>query len=126
MSQSSDSGGPLAVVFMWVGLIAGGSAGLEVGGGWGLVMGAIVLGIVGYTIGCIAEAVIAWLFFVTVAVISLLINAAIRQVVWQAVLAVLGSSGGEAPTGQTNAMIDMAAPAAWTAVESLPVPQHWV
>lgn len=89
MSRSNEPG-PFATLFFWIGAIAGGAGGFETGELIGMLVGAAVLGIAGAWIGRLADAVVAWVVFILVAVATLLINAAIRRFVWELLAAVFG------------------------------------
>jgi chromate transport protein ChrA len=74
--------GPFAVLFAWIGMIAGGAAGVQANGFLGMLIGAIVLAIIGSVVGRMADAVMAWLIFVAASIVALLINAAIRRFIF--------------------------------------------
>jgi hypothetical protein len=79
--------GPFATLFAWVGSIAGGAGGLEVGGGLGMLIGAIVFAVIGVQIGRLADAVVARLVFITASIIALIINTAVRRFLLELILA---------------------------------------
>ena len=84
--------GPFAKIFALLGLIAGGILGLEAGGGVGMIIGAVLLAAIGGWIGRLADAVIAWLIFVAMSIIFIMINAAIRKFVWELLGSILSGS----------------------------------
>jgi hypothetical protein len=87
MSTTKTQAGPFARLFATIGVIAGGAAGLQANDFQGMCIGAFLLGVIGFVIGGLADRLIAWFFFVLSALIALLINAAIRRVVWDMLLA---------------------------------------
>ncbi len=91
MAKKSEAG-PFAVLFFWIGVVAGAAAGVESGEGMGILIGALLLGGVGAWIGHLADAVMAWLIFVSVSIFALLVNAAIRSFVWNLLSAIFNGS----------------------------------
>lgn len=81
--MGKNENGPFATLFLWIGLIAGGAAGAEAGDFMGMLVGAVLLAAIGFWIGQIADAVLAWAIFVIGSLISLLINSAIRRFLWE-------------------------------------------
>lgn len=84
--------GPFAKVFAVLGLIAGGILGLEAGGGVGMIIGAVLLAAIGGRIGQLADAVVAWLVFVVMSIIFIMVNAAIRRFLWELIRSILSGS----------------------------------
>lgn len=81
--MSQQEGGPLAKVFLWIGVIAGGALGAESGEFLGFCIGAVLLGAVGFGIGRAVENVLIRLIFIASSIISILINSAIRRFLWE-------------------------------------------
>lgn len=81
--MGKSENGPFATLFLWVGLIAGGAAGAETGDFMAMLIGAVLLAAIGFWIGRIADAALAWAIFVVGSIISLLINSAIRRFLWE-------------------------------------------
>jgi hypothetical protein len=80
--MGNEKDGPFAILFTWVGLIAGAIGGGQTGEFAAVVVGAIVLGMIGYWVGKQADALTAWLLFVLGSIIMILINSAIRRFIW--------------------------------------------
>ena len=89
---TNNEPGPFAKIFTVVGLIAGGIGGFEAGGGIGMLIGALLLATVGGFIGRLADAVLAWLIFVAVSIIVILINTAVRRFVWELISSIVSGS----------------------------------
>lgn len=81
--MAQQEGGPLAAVFLWIGVIAGGAFGAESGGFPGFCIGAVLLGAAGFWIGKVVESVLVRLIFIASSIISILINSAIRRFLWE-------------------------------------------
>jgi hypothetical protein len=90
--NSNTQSGPFAKLFGVIGVIAGGAAGLQANDFPGMCVGALILGMIGFVIGGLADKLVAWLLFVATALVMLLINAAIRHVVWDVLAALSGQS----------------------------------
>jgi hypothetical protein len=88
----SENEGFLANLFLWVGVIAGGAAGAESGEFGAVLVCAVVFGAIGFWVGRVADAVLAWLIFVGVTVVLFLINSAIRRFVWELLSAAFGGA----------------------------------
>ena len=88
----SENEGPLAKLFTWVGVIAGGVAGAESGEFGVVLVCAVLCGAIGFWIGRVADAVLIWLFFVVGAVVLFLINSAIRRFLWELLGAAFGGA----------------------------------
>ena len=86
MEKKED--GPFATLFLWIGFIAGGAAGIEANDFMGMLIGAIILGAIGFWVGKQVDLFLGWLIFIVVAIISILINAAIRRFIWELIRAV--------------------------------------
>lgn len=71
--------GPFAVLFAWLGLFAGAAMGAETHDTLTIVICAVIMAAIGFYIGRLNDALIAWLIFIFVAVIELLINDAVRE-----------------------------------------------
>ncbi|MBK8464859.1 MAG: hypothetical protein IPL32_03430 [Chloracidobacterium sp.] len=84
--------GPFAKIFAVIGLFAGGIFGLESDGGAGMLFGAVILAAIGGWIGRLADAVVAWLIFIVVSMIFILVNTAIRSFVWQLIASIASGS----------------------------------
>lgn len=85
--MGKQENGPFATLFMWIGIIAGGAAGVESGELLGMCIGALILGAIGFWVGRLADAVLFWVIFVASTVIAFLINSAIRRFVWELIQA---------------------------------------
>jgi hypothetical protein len=81
--MSNQEGGPLAKLFLWIGVIAGGAFGAESGDFPGFCIGALFLGAVGFWIGRAVESFVIRLIFILSSIISILINSAIRRFLWE-------------------------------------------
>ncbi|MFC4310501.1 hypothetical protein ACFPN2_15520 [Steroidobacter flavus] len=71
--------GPFGVLFAWLGLFAGGAMGAETKAVLTIAICASLMAAIGFYIGRLSDALIAWLTFIFVAVIELLVNDAIRH-----------------------------------------------
>lgn len=78
--------GPFATLFAWLGLFAGGAMGAETEDGLTIVICAIGTAILGFYIGRLTDAFVAWVVYIFVVVVELLINDEVRR----AFLAVFG------------------------------------
>lgn len=88
--NKGNSSGPFATLFAWIGVIAGGAAGLETGEFGGMCVGAFIMGVAGFWIGRVVDWAVGWLIFVAVSIIALMINAAIRRFVWDMISSIAG------------------------------------
>jgi hypothetical protein len=80
MLVATDSkSGPFAVLFAWLGLFAGAAMGAETHGTFTIVICALIMAAIGFYIGRLSDALIAWLAFIFVSVVELLVNDAVRQ-----------------------------------------------
>lgn len=77
MSDHS-TGGFFEDLLMIVGGIVGAIWGYETGGGWGLIIGAAILGGIGKWVGTVAD----WFVKLALLIVLLLLNAAVRQFIW--------------------------------------------
>jgi|GEM_PF-6841294 len=110
MSSNNESG-PFRSLFGFIGLFAGGAAGFEVSGGIGLLVGAVVLSGIGAWIGGLVDVVVAYLIFVAVAIAAFLINAAIRQFVFNLIAGILaGLAPQQEPSTADNGLSQPPAP----------------
>lgn len=73
--------GPFGALFAWLGLFAGGAMGAETERGPTIVICAIITAVIGFYIGRLSDALTAWLTFIFVAVVELLVNDSVRQAV---------------------------------------------
>ncbi|WP_129776182.1 hypothetical protein [Peristeroidobacter soli] len=71
--------GPFGVLFAWLGLFAGASMGAETKGILTTVICAAIMAVVGFYIGRLSDTLIAWLAFIFVAVVELLVNDSVRH-----------------------------------------------
>lgn len=85
--MEKNDAGPFAVIFLWIGLIAGGAAGAESGEFMPVLIGAIVLGGIGFWIGKQVDVFLARLIFVVVSIVGILINTAIRRFIFELIRA---------------------------------------
>jgi hypothetical protein len=89
MAKNED--GPFAKLFMFIGLIAGAAAGAEANDFATMCVVAIIFAAIGYWVGRLADAVLAWVIFIGASIISLLINTAIRRFIWEVIRGAVGS-----------------------------------
>ncbi len=71
--------GPFAMLFAWLGLFAGGAMGGETHDGLTVAICASIMAVIGFFVGRLREALLAWLTFIFVAVVELLVNDSVRQ-----------------------------------------------
>jgi len=82
MGKENESG-PFAIAFAWIGAITGAVGGYEAGEFPGMLVTATVLGLIGFFVGQLADAVLKWLVFLATCIIVLLVNTAVRRVAWE-------------------------------------------
>jgi hypothetical protein len=85
MGKANNEAGFFEAILMLVGGFSGALYGFEQGEWVGLIIGALVLGIVGKWVGAVAD----WLVKLIVLVGFILLNAAARQFVWELINSLL-------------------------------------
>lgn len=74
---------PLGKFLAFIGFFAGLAAGAEAGAGPAIVAG-LIFAVIGYGVGAWVEKLLAYVFFLAVAIVMFLINSAIRRAIVEA------------------------------------------